>query len=65
MPWSTPPSGCGAAMCDWCGRSIYGPATPCSLASRDTLLKMVTHPGAGDRCEYETRTRGIRPAESA
>jgi hypothetical protein len=61
MPWSTAPSGRGAAMCDWCGRSIYRPATPCSLADRHALLAMITSPGAGARCDYEARTRGVIP----
>ncbi len=63
MPWSTPPSGRGAATCDWCGRSIYGPATPCSLAEHNALRAMITRPGAGDRCEYEMRTRGVIPGK--
>ena len=63
MPWSTPPSGQGEAICDWCGRTIYKPATPCSLADPEALRAMVTRPGAGDRCEYEARNRGIIPGK--
>jgi hypothetical protein len=60
-PWSTQPTGHGSAMCDWCGRSIYAPALPCSLANRAELATIVSlaRAGAGDRCEYEARTRGL------
>jgi hypothetical protein len=61
LPWATQPSGRGAATCDWCGRSIYAPATPCSLANPAELMAVVAlaSAGAGDRCEYEARTRGL------
>jgi len=65
LPWATQPSGRGAATCEWCGRSIYAPATPCSLADLPELLAIVAlaRPGAGDRCEYEARTRGLLRAK--
>lgn len=56
-PWNTGPSGQGSADCDWCGRAIYRPALPCSVAPIAGLATIETGPGLGDRCKYEFETR--------
>lgn len=57
LPWTTGPSGQGAAMCAWCDREIYAPALPCSVEPVEGLMRMKTQPGFGARCQYELSTR--------
>lgn len=57
LPWTTPPTGQGHAMCGWCDRAIYLPAAPCSVRPVAGLLAMDTGPGLGDRCKWEMSTR--------
>ena len=57
FPWNTGPSGLGSAECTWCGRTIYAPAVPCSVAPIVGLADIMTAPGLGDRCKYEATTR--------
>lgn len=57
FPWNTGPSGQGSAECAWCGRTIYAPAIPCSVAPIEGLADLETAPGLGDRCKYEATTR--------
>lgn len=59
MPASTPLSGLGSADCEWCGRRIHRPATPCFEASPDILLALLEAPRKGSRCIWELKTRGI------
>ncbi|MES2339715.1 MAG: hypothetical protein V4537_16605 [Pseudomonadota bacterium] len=56
-PWNTGPSGQGSTECGWCGRTIYMPAVPCSVAPIPGLEDIVTSAGLGDRCKYEAATR--------
>ena len=58
LPWTTPPTALGSALCSWCGRDIHAPALPCSVAPVDGLAEMITSPGMGERCQWELRTRG-------
>ena len=57
LPWTTPPTALGSALCSWCGRDIHAPALPCSVAPVDGLAEMITSPGMGERCQWELRTR--------
>jgi hypothetical protein len=58
-PWNTGPSGQGSTECGWCGRYIYRPAVPCSVAPIPDLAGIETGPGLGDRCKYEAATRSF------
>jgi hypothetical protein len=57
LPWATPPTDQGHAMCGWCGRAIYVPAVPCSVRPVAGLAGMETTSGLGDRCKWEVSTR--------
>ena len=59
LPWNTPPSGLGSTPCEWCGRTIYAPAWPCSERPLADIELLVTAPGLGHRCLYEMRTRKL------
>jgi hypothetical protein len=58
-PWTAPPSALGCNLCDWCDRNIHLPAIPCARAPVEQLRGFVTAPGAGARCGWEIRTRGV------
>ena len=62
LPWTTPPTDLGDAMCAWCGRTIYLPAVPCSTRPVPGLMTMPTGPGLGERCKWELATREDGPA---
>jgi hypothetical protein len=62
LPWATPPTDLGDAICDWCGRAIYVPAVPCSVRPVVGLLAIDTGRGIGDRCKWELSTRTPLPA---
>ena len=62
LPWSTPPSDAGHAVCGWCDRAIYRPAVPCSISPVPGLLTMPTQPGQGERCKFELATRTVPDA---
>jgi hypothetical protein len=59
LPWTTPPTDRGDAICDWCGRAIYVPAVPCSVRPVRGLASMDTAAGLGDRCKWELTTRVV------
>ena len=61
LPWNTPPSGEGSQLCEWCGRNIYVPATPCSAEIIPDIEQLIHPPCLGDRCLWEMRTRGVMP----
>jgi hypothetical protein len=58
-PWLAQPSDLGSNLCEWCDRNIHLPALPCARTPVDQLRGFVTAPGAGARCGWEIRTRGI------
>lgn len=57
-PWLSEPRGLGSTECTWCGRSVYLPAVPCSVEPIVDINDIETRPGRGDRCKWETNTRG-------
>ncbi len=63
-PWNTGPSGQGSEDCAWCGRAIYKPALPCSVAPIAGLERIATSVGLGDRCKYEATTRSLANADA-
>ena len=58
-PSSIGPTGLGDEYCEWCGRDIHRPASPCSTASAETRALMVDDPRSGARCRWELRVRHI------
>ena len=57
LPWTTPPGAAGSNECEWCHRTIYLPALPCSTQPVEGLLRMQTRVGQGARCKYELSSR--------
>jgi hypothetical protein len=60
-PWTAQPSKLGSNLCAWCDRTIHLPAMPCASTPVEQLRDFVTAPGAGARCGWEIRTRGVLP----
>lgn len=58
-PWLSEPKGLGSAECSWCGRLIYAPALPCSVAPIRNINTIPTRAGVGNRCKWEINTRGL------